>query len=127
MIERAENEKINKNNASYCHAIIPNKNYTSNFQRSRDYKRTNIRSFSFLVRCSLSFSSNELVHFIMKNASKSSVKWSIHELILEGTTHHQSVGPTDACADSEDLPMLVQTASGNNGSLEARKESGPVC
>ncbi len=31
-MKRAENEKINKNNASYRHATIPNKNYTSNFQ-----------------------------------------------------------------------------------------------
>ncbi len=71
-------KKINKNNASYRRAIIPNENYTSNFQQSWDYKPTNIRSFLFfLVRCSLSFSSNELFHFILKNASDSSVEWSI--------------------------------------------------
>ncbi len=29
-LKRAENENINKNIASYRHAIIPNKNYTSN-------------------------------------------------------------------------------------------------
>ncbi len=70
---RAENEKINKNIASYRHAIIPNKNYTSNEVRLQTYKR----SFLFFVRCSLSFSSDELVHYTLKNASNSSVEWSI--------------------------------------------------
>ncbi len=50
-MERAENEKINKNNASYRHAIIPNKNYTSNFQQSQTFVR--FRSFEFVAVCGL--------------------------------------------------------------------------
>ncbi len=40
---------------------------------------------------------------------------------------YRALESVDACADSEDQLILVQTASGKNGSPEARKESGSVC